>query len=357
MIGGLADWFAVTALFRHPLGIPIPHTAIIANRKDAIGASLGGFVESNFLSAELISQRLEEAQVVERFGLWLSERENAERAAETLLDAASRLGDLVDNDRVSSALAQRVEARLAQIDAAAALARLIDVTMDGQHHQPLVEASLSGADRFLAENADTLRAQLHDTSPWWVPGPLDDRVYAKISYGIARFVEEVKADPAHPMRQHLDARARQFADDLKTSAELAARGEQLKGDLLAHPELRAWTERLWHEAKITLGSLAEDDAATPMVESIQALGAQIVTDPELAASIAEFISNATTELVDRHGHQIGDLIAATVASWDSVETANRIEAQVGADLQFIRINGTVVGGLAGLAIYGLSQLL
>lgn len=357
MVGGLADWFAVTALFRHPLGIPIPHTAIVARRKDAIGESLGTFIESNFLSAELISQRLEDGAVVERFGRWLAERDNAIRVADTTLSAATRFGDLVDDDRLGSAVAERVEGRLAEIDAAVALGRLIDVTMDGDHHQPLVEATLSGADRFLADNADTLRSQLHASSPWWVPGPLDDRVYARISTGIANFVGEVQADAAHPIRRHIDDRARQFAQDLRTSPDLAARGEQLKSDLLAHPELRAWTERLWHEAKVALASFADGDAKTPLVESIQSLGLRIVNDEALADSIAEFISNATTELVERHGHQIGDLIATTVKGWDSAEMADRIEAQVGADLQYIRINGTIVGGLAGLGIYGLSQLI
>ncbi len=363
MVGGLADWFAVTALFRHPLGIPIPHTAIIPNRKDAIGESLGSFVEQNFMSPDVVAARIGEAQVVDRVGHWLTIPENADRVADQAMAAVNGVAGAVDDASLARSVQERVERRLDDIDAAAVLGRLIEVTMEGGHHEPLVEATLGGADRFLEENTDMLRDQLHSASPWWVPGPLDDRVYEKIAFEVAKFIGEVRGDPAHPIRRHLDERARRFADELRTSPELRERGERLKRELLSHPEVRAWTGRLWHEAKAALSEMTDEASAgsselrNQLTKSVMSLGERIGNDPDFAASIEGYIVSATTDVLGRHGHEIAALISSTVERWDATETSDRIEQQVGRDLQFIRINGTIVGGLAGLAIFTISRLI
>ena len=197
MVGALADWFAVTALFRHPLGLPIPHTAIIPNRKDQIGRSLGEFVQSNFLTRDVLAERLAGVHVGRRVGTWLTEPDHAARAAGVAGDAVKGVVEVLDDRDVEDAIGGLVERRLRQIDVAPIMARAIDVSVEGGHDQRLLDAILKGASEFLEENRDSLRGRLHTESPWWVPEPIDDRIFAKIFSGVQRFMTDVRADPDH----------------------------------------------------------------------------------------------------------------------------------------------------------------
>jgi uncharacterized membrane-anchored protein YjiN (DUF445 family) len=344
MVGALADWFAVTALFRYPLGIPIPHTAIIPRRKDQIGRSLGEFVQDHFLTKEVLTERLHGAQIGRRFGLWLREPENAERAAHAVADAMRGTIEVLDDRDVQDAIGGLVQRRLEATPVAPLVGRAIDVAVEGGHHQRLLDAVLSGLSSFLDDNRATFRERLDEESPWWVPEPIDDRIFRKLFVGVQSFLSDVRANPHHDVRTAIDARIRRFAERLREDPAMLARGEEVKHDLLAHRDVQAWLQSLWGELKrgrLTVG-LAQ-------------AGERIVIDPELQAKLDGWVERLAGYVIENYRGEAAALIATTVERWDSADTSRRIELQVGRDLQFIRINGTVVGGLAGLLIHAISE--
>jgi uncharacterized membrane-anchored protein YjiN (DUF445 family) len=360
MVGALADWFAVTALFRHPLGLPIPHTAIIPKRKDQIGRSLGEFVQGNFLTREVLAERLAGVHVGQRLGRWLAAPAHAERAAAAAGDAVKGIVEVLDDRDVQDALGGMVERRLRQVEVAPLLARAIDVSIEGGHHQRLLDAILRGLGVFLDENRQTLRSQLHKESPWWVPEPIDDRIFNKIFTGAQSFLADVAATPDHEVRQSIEQRIIELAARLRTDPEMIAKAEELKDELLSHPEVQAWFGSLWGSVKKTVLEAADDptsDLRVRVTEGLCQFGARLSTDAELQHKIDDWVERTLAYVVDNYKGEVADLIATTVERWDGYDTSRRIELQVGHDLQFIRINGTVVGGIAGILIYTVGQLL
>ena len=360
MVGALADWFAVTALFRHPLRLPIPHTAIIPRRKDQIGRSLGDFVESNFLTTDVLNERLAGAEVGRRVGDWLGQHANAERAAGAAADVMRGALEVLDDDEIQSSLEHAIEQRIRSTEVTPIVARLVDVTVDGGHHQQLLDAALGGIENFMTDNRGTLRQRLYEESPWWVPEPIDDRVFDKIDDVLTRFLRDVRSNPDHELRRSVDQRTAAFAERLRTDPELLARGEELKEELLAHPEVRRWMSSLWADAKRSMLTAADDpdsELRRRFTSSIERLGQRLATDPELQAKLDRWVAQALDYLVEHYRSEVSEIIASTVAKWDADATAEKLELQVGRDLQFIRINGTIVGGLAGLVIHAIGQLL
>ena len=360
MVGALADWFAVTALFRHPLRLPIPHTAIIPKRKDQIGRSLGDFVESNFLTAEVIDERLHGAEIGRRAGEWLADPAHAERAGDALADVVRGGLEVLDDDEIQAGLEHFVRARVQATQVSPVVGRVLDLTIEGGHHQRLLDAILVGVGGFLEDNRGTFRRRLDEESPWWVPDGIDDRVFAKIYDVVGRFITDVRATPDHELRASVDVRAADFARRLREDPVLHAKGEELKQELLDHPEVRRWIESLWGETKRGM-LLAVDDPDSELrrriVSSTQRLGQRLATEPELQRKIDDWVAAALAHLVANYRAEVSEIIASTVAKWDADATATKLELQVGRDLQFIRINGTVVGGLAGFVIHAVSQLL
>ena len=360
MVGALADWFAVTALFRHPLRLPIPHTAIIPRRKDQIGRSLGTFVEENFLTAEVLGERLEHAQIGRRTGEWLARPENAAKASEALGDALKGTLEVLDDREVQHGLEGVVRRRIADTPVSPVVGKAIDLTVDGGHHQRLLDAVLVGLGGFLDDNRATFRRRLDEESPWWVPEPIDDRVFEKIYTAVGSFLHDVGADSDHEVRHSIEDRVVAFAERLKHDPELLAKGEELKAELLDHPEFRAWIESLWLGAKRSLIEAANDPTSELRIRataSLQQLGQRLEADPELQHKVDDWVQRALGYLVEHYRSEVSDLIASTVERWDGESTARRMELQVGRDLQFIRINGTIVGGLAGLVIHAAAELL
>ena len=358
LVGGLADWFAVTALFRRPLRLPIPHTAIIVERKDAFGQTLGDFVQTSFLTPDIIAERVRAAAVVPRIAGWLSEPDNAARLARHVADAAVTAADLLRDDEVHGALEEAARRRIEATPLAPLAGRALDVmTRDGRHHE-LLDVVLRAADRFLAENRDSLRARFGAESPWWLPGAAEDRIFERLLDGARTVLGEVARNPDHELRADVDARVRRLAADLQTSPALRERGEQLKHELLAQPELRAWVAQVWADIKAGLRSQAADpdsELRRRLAVAIAELGRRLVDDPALAGRVEKGLETAVRYVADQFSDEIGTMVSGTVARWDARETADRLELLLGPDLQFIRINGTVVGGLAGLAIHAIGQ--
>jgi uncharacterized membrane-anchored protein YjiN (DUF445 family) len=252
-----------------------------------------------------------------------------------------------------------VRRRIAAVPAAPLIGKAIDLTIEGGHHQRLLDGVLVGLGNFLEDNRDTFRRRLYEESPWWVPESIDDRVLDKIYEVVSRFLTDVRGDPAHEMRSTVDRRVAMLAERLKHDPDMLAKGEALKAELLDHPEFRAWIESLWLGAKRAMIDAAEDADSELRVRAsagLQQLGARLGSDPELQRKVDDWVERAVGYVVEHYRTEVGDLIANTVERWDGESTATKMELQVGRDLQFIRINGTLVGGLAGIAIHALSEL-
>lgn len=360
MVGALADWFAVTALFRHPLGLPIPHTAIVPKRKDDIGEGLGEFVQSNFLTGEVVAEKLEGVELSRRLGQWLQNPDNARSMVGEVAVVVSAVSEvLAEDDDVRLMVDSLVRDRLSRIPVAPILGRVIDAGMDGGHHHELYNAALSGAANFLGDNRETFRRRLINESPWWVPEQIDNQVFEKIYSAVLTFLREVDANPEHHVKRDIDERSRELADRLRTDERLIEQGEKLKQELLDHPEFQAWTKDLWTSLQKGFGDATRDadsDVRRRIEEAIVSLANRLVDDADLQAKIDAWMQSIVVYLAEAGRSEIGSLIANTVQSWDGQETADRFELQVGRDLQFIRINGTIVGGLAGFVIHAIGEL-
>ncbi len=360
MVGGLADWFAVTALFRHPLGIPIPHTAIIVARKDQFGATLGEFIQDTFLTPDAIVARLEAAEVGPRLAAWLREPDNASRLAGEVLDGAVQVADLAADDDVRRVVQAAVRDRVEQVPLAPLAGRGLAFLIRDGRHQEALDAVLRELDQFIDEHRVELRERLGEVSPWWLPGAAEDRIVERLVDAIRRLIDAMMVDEGHDLRKRFEERLVTLADQLQTSPELLERGERLKQELLAQPEVGEWATALWTDAKAALRAQAADpesEARRRLAGLVQAAGTRLAEDPTLAAAFDERMAQLVTYLVDRFHGEIVELVSGTISRWDAEETADRLELLLGPDLQFIRINGTVVGAMAGLALHALTQLL
>jgi len=359
MVGGLADWFAVTALFRHPLGLPIPHTAIIPRKKDQIGEGLAGFVQDYFLTTAIVGERVAAAHVPQRIGAWLADPEHARQVAQELSNAVSGMASVLQDNELRDAVATFADKRLRELDAAPLLARVLDAVCDSGQHQAVLTAALKGMMRFLDENRDVFRRRVSQESPDWVPDWVDERVFVRGFTALQSFLADVSLDTEHDLRHAYDDQVRRFAERLRTDPVQQAKIEAAKLQLLDHHKVRTWLSSLWIRGK----SLVVDGAADPSSDLRRAVerlvvraGETLRDDPTAGAKIDVVLQRVSDHVVNHYGDDLAAVISSTVQRWDTTETSRRLELQVGRDLQFIRINGTVVGSLAGLVIYTLTQL-
>jgi uncharacterized membrane-anchored protein YjiN (DUF445 family) len=340
--------------------LPIPHTAIIPRKKDQIGASLGTFVQENFLTRSVVETKLITIDVPGRLGMFLAMPGRAERLAGDLSAAVTALSELLRDEDLQPAVAGLVDRKLHATPAAPVVARALELVVDGDRHQEVMSAALRGLSRFLEENRLVFRAQLGDASPSWVPDWVDDRVFDRVFAALQNFLEEVGTDPRHELRRAYDARLRAYIHALRTDPATAARIEDLKKELLEHPAVRTWSGSLWTTAKNAVLTAAADPDSELRSRLAAAIGegARLLqSDPTVRELVQRHTHSIAGYLVERFSADIADLVSSTVARWDTDETSRRIELQVGRDLQWIRVNGTVVGGLAGLVIYTIAQLL
>ena len=360
LVGGVADWFAITALFRHPLNIPIPHTAIIPQRKDRIGRSLGNFVQNNFLSPEVLGAKLRAAGLSRHAAEWLRQPEHARMVVRQGAGALRSATAVVRDDDVHALLERSVIEPLKRRPIAPVLADGLALLTVNDRHQQLLDRLIRGLTGIVAENQELIRQKIREESPWWVPGFVDDRVHERVVDGIERTLLEVSADSAHPLRRQLDGMLDGWIEQLRESPEAIARAEQIKQQVLDHPTSEQLSESLWREVKKVLDrqvDAAEQGAPGGLERGITALAQAALEDEALLAKLDDWIIGAVLRTVEQHRHEVGQLIAHTVSAWDPDETSRRIELQVGRDLQFIRINGTLVGGMVGLILYAVTHLM
>jgi uncharacterized membrane-anchored protein YjiN (DUF445 family) len=360
MVGGVADWFAVTALFRHPLGIPIPHTAIIPARKDRIGRSLGGFVQRNFLSREVVAARLAHLNPGEAAARWLTRPQNARLIARQVAAGVAGAVRVLKDEDVQELIDRSLVARVRKTRVAPILGNVLTLVTADNRHQELLDKAVSMVARLLTEHEELIRDKIREESPWWVPERVDDKIHDKIVSGIEGTLHEVSVDPEHPLRERFDDALQDFIERLRTSPEVIAKAEVLKEEMLAHPTVRQFSASLWADVKQSLFHAAErndDDAPSAVERGLNALGGAILGDPVLLEKVNSWIADAVLYAVEQYRDEIAALITQTVSEWDPNATSRKIELQIGKDLQFIRINGTLVGGLVGLVIYSMTRLL
>ena len=360
LVGGLADWFAVTALFRHPLGIPIPHTAIVPRRKDRVGRTLGMFVQRNFMSRPVVEAKLRTLRVGERLAEWLSEPANARLIARQTITAVSSGVQTLDDSDIDPLVERSVASRVRAFRVAPVLARLMEVLTEGDRHQDLFEDFIRGAARTVDQNREVIRERIEKESPWWLPEAVDEKIYRKVLGSIERTLAEIEQDPDHPLRKRFDRSVREFMERLDSSPEMAAKIEHWKEELLATDTMKRFSSSLWTDSKAAIVRYADRADAvregSAVERGITAFAEHVKNDPVLLEKLNEAIVDVAIYLVERYQDDVGEFIAVTVASWDPEHTSRRVELAIGRDLQFIRINGTLVGGLAGLVLFLVSKL-
>ena len=360
MVGALADWFAVTALFRRPMGLPIPHTAIIPARKDRLGRSLGGFVQNNFLSRDVVGAKLRGLGISRRLAEWLAQPANARTIATHAARGLSGAAQVLRDEDVRDLLDRSVVARIRATPVTPIVGNVLSVVTAENRHQELLDEALKLLDRAVDSNGELIRDRIREESPWWLPEMVDDRIHDKIVTAIENTLHQVSVDPDHPLRLRFDAAVHRFIEKLRTSPETIAKGEEVKEELLAHPAVRDFSATVWADAKAALLRYAEhpdEEGLRPVERGIVSLGEAMLADPALQAKVDGWVLDATLYVIDQYRAEVGQFIADTVAAWDPEETSKKIELAVGRDLQFIRINGTIMGALVGLALYGLSRVL
>jgi uncharacterized membrane-anchored protein YjiN (DUF445 family) len=360
MVGGVADWFAVTALFRRPLGLPIPHTALIVERKDQFAATLGQFVQENFLNADVLAERIRSAGLVRRLGAWLADQANAARFAGHAADLAVKVAEALRDEDVQRVITAELTRAVDRVEVAPLAGRALRVIIAGGHHSELFNAILASADRYLAGHYAELRELFEAEAPRWVPDTVYRRVFDRLHTRLRQRLAAMAADPADETRQQFEKWIAELPGRLETSPELRERGERLKRELLASAELRDWSSSLWQQAKDALRTQAADpesELRRRLAGVLAAAGRRLGRDNPLQESAERVLESGTRALADQFHDELAGLVTGTIQRWDAAETSSQLELLLGHDLQFIRINGTVVGAAVGLALHAIALAL
>ncbi len=356
MIGGVADWFAVTALFRRPLGLPIPHTALIVEGKDQFAATLGQFVQENFLNADVLAERIRSTRIVPRLAAWLADEANAARFAGHAADLVVMVAETVREEDVQRVLTAELTRAAEAVEVAPLAGRALRVIIAGGHHDGLFNAIVSSADRYLADHYPELRHLVGAESPRWVPDAVYRRAFDRLYTGLRHRLATAAADPDDEARHQFEEWIAALPDRLETSPELRERGERLKRELLDSAALRDWSSSLWKQAKDTLRTQAADpesELRRRLGSALAAGGRRLGSDRRLQDSLARVIESGARALADQFHDELAGLVTGTIQRWDAAETSSQLELLLGRDLQFIRINGTVVGAGVGLALHAI----
>jgi uncharacterized membrane-anchored protein YjiN (DUF445 family) len=358
LVGGLADWFAVTALFRHPMGIPIPHTAILQKQKDRVGQILGNFVQNHFLSRAVLVPRLSGIHPADRAAVWLAIPANRSLLARHLAGGLARAVESLPETEVRQLMHRSARSRLEQVQLAPLVGEVLEVAATGSKPQELLGEVIRAVTGAVRDAHDVIRDRVRDEAPRWLPVPVRDKVADRIISGIERTLAEMSSNPMHPIRRRFDAALEQFIVRLRTSPEMQQKIEGMKRDLIGHPVVEDFISSIWDQARATAARYRnepESASLEPIEEVLASIATSLESNQQLRDELNNFVSETVASVLEQHRHEAASLIADTVAGWDPAVAAERIELAVGRDLQFVRLNGTLVGGLAGLVIYTLTR--
>lgn len=360
LVGGLADWFAVVALFRHPLGLPIPKTAVIPKSKDGLGANLAVFIEENFLDPEQVRERLADPVHVERLGNWLARPANAERIAAQAAEVAAAALDAADESAVVRRISHGIRTRL-PIPSLAGLAgsSLAEAVRDGRH-EALVTSTVDAIHEQIEQNRAPLRRRLGEQSPSWVPAVLDDLVFERAEHVVRTFLTQVARDTDHEIRHAADAQLLELARRLQHDDALVERVEEVIGDILTEDRLDEWVTAWWREVRERVRRAGGPDGADSELrrlaaEALGGVGERLSHGGPLHDRVVEVLADIAPQVAAVGQREVGNLVGATIDRWDAEETSDRLELWMGRDLQFVRINGTVVGAVVGIVLHALAS--
>ncbi len=360
MVGALADWFAVVALFRHPLGLPIPHTAIIPRRKDEIGHSLARFVAENFLHPDVVRNKLEKSAMSAHIVAWLMAKEGRQRLTDSLTRFLHWGAGAWQEDNVRAFLRRLSVQQLQRADFGPLLSRMLEWLVQDGRHQALLTQTLRYAVVVLHDHREAIRGNVQKESPWWLPGFVDDRIVQQMLDRIENLLFQMALDPEHAMRTEFDQMLNHWIRELRSSPELQRRINQIKQNAMDNEALQDYLYRTWTDlvAGIERDIASEDSIIVAELDRwISDFAKHLDKDPDMQATIDGWLIDTAVALVAENRHAIASLISDTVAGWDAEETTQRVELAIGSDLQFIRINGTLVGGLVGVLLHAAGQVL
>jgi len=363
MVGGLADWFAVTALFRHPLGLPIPHTAIIPVNKDRIADTMATFLRTNFLTPQVVARRVSGFNFAGAAGAFLA---NPDRAGQGRLrsGAASLLADVLeslDMERMGAQVRHGLARQLEKLEVSPLLGRMLQAAMADRRHVPLIDGAIRWAGHALEANEDMVRTMIHERANGFMRFTgIDQRIANSVLDGLYKLLAEMIVQPDHPLKRKIEDMLDDLSVRLVEDADMRAKVEHAKNAMIASPAVADWWQGVWERLRHSLIAAARDpDAALggQITGMFAELGAALESDPRLQHQINRFARRTLVGVANRYGDEIVRLVSETVKRWDARTVTDRIEGAVGRDLQFIRINGTLVGGLVGLTIHALENLL
>jgi uncharacterized membrane-anchored protein YjiN (DUF445 family) len=360
LVGGIADWFAVTALFRHPLGLPIPHTAIIPRNKDRIGDTLALFLKDNFLTPSVVARRMRSLDVAGAIGRFLSQPPGEGRLRRGGSRLLADILEALDQERLGGMVKGALAERMRRVEIAPLLGQTLEAAITEERHMPMVDGLVGWAGRTLDANEDLIRNMVHQRAGWILRmAGLDEKLADAIVDGLRRLTIDMALDPHHPLRAKAEEGLARLAAGLRSDPELQATVEGWKNEAIDNPAVTDWIGGIWEKSRAGLLKGARDpDAALAgkFGEALRQLGETLQEEPRLKAAINQFARRATVGMVASYGDGIVTLVSDTVRGWDARTISDRLEGAVGRDLQYIRINGTLVGGLVGLLIHGVEVL-
>ncbi len=362
MVGGLADWFAVTALFRHPLGLPIPHTAIIPRNKDRIGEALAAFLKENFLIPSVVARRMRNIDVAAAVGQFLQSPSQEEQSR--IRAGASRLiadvFESLDDERLGGIVKGAISSRLRATDLSPLIGHALASAINEDRHVPMLEAAIRWTARALEANEQLIREMVHKKANWVLKlAGFDAKLADAIIDGLKKLTAEMSTDPAHPVRIKVEEALAQLANDLQTKPETQARVEAIKEQLLDNRSVSLWLDTLWQKGREAIVKAARNPDAVlagKLGEVLKSMGGTLEKDQRIRKAINQFARRAVAGTASGYGSSIVKLVSETVRGWDAQTVTNRLESAVGRDLQYIRINGTLVGGLVGLVLHLIDML-
>jgi len=357
MVGAMADWFAVTALFKHPLGLPIPHTALIPKRKDDLGKGLEQFVGENFLQEDIIRERILSVGISQRVATWLVVPANATRVVEEVSDIAAIGLSKVRPDHIESLVTDALTPRFREEQVAPLLGGLLQEALADDLHHGLVDLALNELHDWLIANPETVHEVIGERAPWWAPDSVNNYVINRLHLEMVRWLSEIRAQPHHRARRALDSMLHQLANDLLTDPATQERAERLKERVLDHPAVIRTAIAVWSALREALvKSLDDPNGAVHqrLLLEVDVFAKRLGSDADLRNRLDQAAADLAVWAVDRYGSEVTTIITHTIERWDGKEASKRIELHVGRDLQFIRINGTIVGGLVGVVIHAVS---
>lgn len=360
MVGALADWFAVTALFHHPLGLPIPHTNLIERSKKNIGDNLGNFVVSNFLSPQNIRPYIRKITVSAYVGDWLGSPKNTQLLLTEITKLLKDIIQKMDDEAVAGFIGKKGGELVGQVNLNQIVANALQYFLERGEQEPLVTSLAAKIKGYISENEDMVKERVKEESYFFVPKFVDQKLAAKISGGLIRYFEEIETDKKHKIRLEIADQLAQFVQDLRTQPRWQQEFQQLKNGLLSPEKVKRYANDIWSSIKQTLSEeLSSPDSGLLryLSKSIADLSDSLKNDTVLQERIDRWIRHTAYKYTLRNTSNVGTLISNTVGNWQGRELSRKLELEVGKDLQFIRINGTLVGGLVGLLIYTITRLL